>query len=145
MINALRRRGVLLLAILLLASGCARMVKDTRTPEEIVAERANARWAAVIEGQWQQAYDLLTPGYRAATDFDSYRMNLLARKINWTAASTTKVVCESAEKCTASVKIDYALVGGLPGVSRVTSSATADETWLKLDGQWLHLPNKTGK
>jgi len=145
MINNPYSRGAVLLAVLLLASGCAQVVKDTRPAEELVAERADARWAALIDGQWQQAYDLLTPGYRSATSFDSYRMNLLTRKINWTAAKTTAVTCESSEKCTARVKIDYALVGGLPGVSRVTSSANAEETWLRLDGQWLHLPNKTGR
>jgi hypothetical protein len=141
--NMNRSFSVLLAALVVLLSACAAGTpapSADRSPEEHLSARAAARWQHLIAGEWEQAYALLTPGYREVNDFDAYRQTMRERKIDWTAAHVTGVECESESRCTVRVRMEYSVIGGIPGVRDMSSVRTSAETWLKLGKDWYFLP-----
>ncbi len=102
-----------------------------RTPEEIVHERAQARWEALIAGEWEKAYSFSAPSYRALVDFKRYR-GRIGGAVSWTGVEVVKVACE-AEACTATIRIDYKMA---PISRDGVSSTHVDETWILEDGAW---------
>src|SRR5690625_6342068 len=64
---ALARIAGLLAAAALLAACSPPAEEDARSPEEIVAERAQAWWQAHIDKDFGAAWALATPGFREAT------------------------------------------------------------------------------
>src|SRR5690625_1271508 len=64
---ALARIAGLLAAAALLAACSPPAEDDSRSPEEIVAERAQAWWQAHIDKDFGAAWALATPGFREAT------------------------------------------------------------------------------
>ena len=120
------------LAVALLA-GCASMLTPA-TPEALVTERATQRWQAMIKGDYEKAYGLTTPSYRAVTSFARFRGGFGSG--GWQSAEVVGVNCE-AEKCVVTVKV---------GINPVLSKRFGDtivthieETWLLEGGKWwLH-------
>lgn len=120
------------LAVALLA-GCASVMAPT-APEARVTERATQRWQAMIKGDYEKAYNLTTPSYRAVTSFTRFRAGFGGG--GWQSAEVASVNCE-AEKCVVQVKI------GINPVLSTRFGATIithiEETWLLEGGQWwLH-------
>ena len=119
------------MAALLTVGGCASMApgigKDT-PPEEkqkVVAERAEARWQALIKGDLDTAYTFLSAGSRAATPLDLYKRKI--KPGSWRAARPEKVECE-AELCRVNmmITIDAKRMKGL--------EVPLTETWIIEDG-----------
>lgn len=96
----------------------------------------------MMTGDWEKAYAYFTPGYRDVNAYEAFRVSMVNRQVNWTAARSVGAECESAEKCVVTVEINYSLIGGLRGVSEVSSTRRSDETWLKLGGEWYLLPQR---
>ncbi|WP_418647476.1 hypothetical protein ACNQFN_21105 [Thauera butanivorans] len=126
--------AVPLIAVLALG-GCAAL--DSRTPEQIVAERAAARWEAIIANDWQAAYEYATPGYRAANKLEAYQGRLQSAVIRRQGIEVSGVECPQADSCTATLLLAYQpLQPGFPSMkTRMT------ERWILEEGRWyIHLP-----
>lgn len=118
---------------LLALSACSALAPAS--PEQIVTQRASARWQALIAGDLQKAYTYTTPSYRALTSFERYSAGL-GSVATWTGAEVLRVECET-EKCTAVVKVQARTMLAKP--FNATISTGVDETWLLENGQWwLH-------
>ena len=120
------------------ASGCAGIasqVAGPASPEEKVAELANARWAHLIDDRWDQAYAMLTPAYRALHSSKEYQKSFGARPVTWKKATVASVMCE-AEKCEAKVELE--VVAPLARGKAATISTFIAETWLLEAGSWYH-------
>jgi hypothetical protein len=130
------RRLLVAAAAALLLAGCATQPPPTR--EEIVAERAQARWQAQLAGDFEKAYGYLTPASRALQPYAVWRGGIRGFT-TWKSAEVVSVTCETSEKCIARVKVGHqplALRGKLG-----TIDSALDETWLFDDGQWwFHEP-----
>ncbi|HMB40230.1 MAG TPA: hypothetical protein VKO85_14215, partial [Wenzhouxiangellaceae bacterium] len=73
----------LILGMAFLLAACS---EPPRAPEEIVAERAQARWDAVIAGDPESSYEYQTPGYREKTSVMDHVIRYSRRQITWLAA-----------------------------------------------------------
>ena len=76
-------------------------------PEEkqkMVAERAEARWQALIKGDVETAYSYLSPGSRATTSLALYKAKV--RPGMWHQAKASKVACDG-ELCQVTMIITY--------------------------------------
>jgi hypothetical protein len=135
--STLARLGLLLLAATI-AVGCAQ--SPSKSEPKSLEDRALARWQAIIGSDWAQAYAFLTPGYREATPLDRYESNLVASRVRWSEAHVIGSSCASPDRCDVRVSVDFGLRGGLPGVGNVASKQQMTETWLRIDGNWYHLP-----
>ena len=104
----------------------------TVTPETLVSERAQQRWDRLLKKDFEQAYTYLTPAYRSLKTPAQYASSF-SNGASWQSAKVDKVTCESAERCTAAVKIEVVVLAR--GFSKPLES-TLYETWLLDEGQW---------
>ncbi len=103
---------------------------SAKPPEEIVKKRSEERWQALVNGQFDKAYEYLAPSYRAVNSFERYRSNF-GNAASWQNAQVLSVACET-DKCDVRLRIQLKLA-----VRGVDTVATAlNETWLLEDGKW---------
>jgi hypothetical protein len=101
------------------------------TPEEIVAERAQARWDALIAGQWETAYSFASPGYRSLVDVDGFRRRQGGQI--WVSGTTVRKVECDGDVCEAMVRLKYN-----PPMPQFGTELETDykERWVLDDSTW---------
>ena len=120
------------LAALWLA-GCAAVGGEQAAPEKVVLERAQARWNAMLERDWNAAYPYLIPAYREVVPLKRYG-NQFTGPVQWESAKVTSAVCEE-KRCTVKVEISFRTM--LPGHMDRVASTFLEEVWvLEQDGHW---------
>jgi len=129
-------RGWLRFAVLgvaaVFAAACASIGAGSRPAEEIVLERAQARWNALVERDWNTAYPYITPAYRAIVPLKRYG-NQFTGPLQWESAKAHSATCEGA-RCTVRVEISFRTL--LPGHTDRLSSTFVDEVWVLEEGTW---------
>lgn len=113
----------------LLVSACASTGKS-RGDEEVVGERAVARWNAIIAGDLKSAYELVSPAGRTVVTQEGYKSSF--KPGFHKAAQLRGVKCESPEVCVATFDIEYEYMG-----RRTTTPLS--ERWIKQDSNWWYL------
>jgi hypothetical protein len=134
--RALRTLGWTLAGAVLLslaACGPDPSVVDERTPEEIVKERAQARWNALLSGDLEQAYAFTSPAYRSSTTLNRFQARL-GSSIRRTEAVVSEVECEP-DRCDVVVMVTYVV----PQLN-TENTRPLNETWILSDDDWwIHL------
>jgi hypothetical protein len=123
--GALGRLGIVVLAVVM--GGCA---VTPSTPEEAVKQRAQARWDAMVKGDFNAAYGYLSPGSRSVITASDFASSLRAGF--WKSAMVDKVECGSAQSCEVSATIEYEYLG------RRTKTPLR-ETWIREGSEWWYL------
>ena len=86
-------------------AGCAINANSSaEAKQKVVAERAEARWQALIKGDVEGAYQYLSAGSKAATSLAVYKAKI--KPGLWRKAKVDKVECE-AELCKVQLTITY--------------------------------------
>jgi len=120
------RLGVVAFGLAVAVSGCAAL--DSRPAPEIVKERAQARWDALVKGDFKTAYGYLSPGTRSTMPYENYILS--TRKGFWKAVKVDGVECGKPDVCRVSMSMDY-VYNGTP-----IRTPTA-ETWIRDEsGNW---------
>ena len=132
---ALARIAGLLAAAALLAACSPPAEDDSRSPEEIVAERAQAWWQAHIDKDFGAAWELATPGFREATRREIFIDSRSIGNFRFLEADVVQVECEE-QLCEATVDVYYQPVGAPGALAKMKTKTTNREKWLKIDGQW---------
>ena len=117
--------GVVMAGLAAGLASCAAL--DQRAPQEIVKERAQARWSALVKGDLKTAYGYLSPGSRAVITYEGFVGAI--RPGFWKSAAVEKVICETADSCMVGAQIKYEFKG------RPTETKLK-ETWVREDGNW---------
>ena len=130
------RRGLapLLAAGVLALAGCAGL--QPQTTEQLVQQRAQQRWDALLAGDFAKAWTYTPASSRARVKQDDYR-DQFGRGGRWTAATVKSVEC-AAERCTANVSLTARLL--IPGLQNQLTTGVVPEVWVREDGQWWYLP-----
>jgi len=125
-----------LLSLILFLGGCAEFVVNN--PEEIVRQRVNERWKALIEGRLETAYSFESPEYRGLYPYSDYK-DTIHGVGSWRKVDVEYIDCEE-EKCVASIVV-YATIKLGMGFEAVESDARAKENWIhhSTSGQWYHI------
>ena len=93
---------------------------------EAVAARSSARWAALIKGDYQSAYQYLSPASRLTLSYESYQK--VARKTSYREAKIDTIECDAAAcKVKLYITYDHRLMKGI--------TTPLDETWIFDKGQ----------
>ena len=121
------RAGALVAAVVITVSGCAAMAP--KPPEEAVKERAQARWNALVQGDYKAAYAFLSPGSRAVQPEAEYEKSL--RRDFWKAAKVENAQC-SDQRCEVMATIEYDFAG-----RRTTTPVR--ETWIREGSEWWYV------
>lgn len=129
----LGKRKLMLAGLLagLVLGGCATV--PTGKPEDVVAERAGARWKHLLAKEFDKAYAFIVPGYRAVVTADAYR-GRIGSAVKWVDADVYAVECPEPQKCIAKIKLTF--VPALNQAGGGTFSTHFDETWLQENGNW---------
>lgn len=109
--------------------------------EEHVRERVEARWKALIKGDFEAAYGFLSPTYRSTTPFKQWR-GKFGEKALWSRVDIASLTCNTST-CDVAVRVYVQLMFHVAG--RHTPHETSDivrERWVHDDGQdtWWHVP-----
>jgi hypothetical protein len=115
------------IAVSLLLASCATAVKQSRPDEEVVKERSQARWDAMVKGDFMAGYQYLSPAGKSVYSEEQYEGGY--KRDFWTAAHVEKVECVTVELCEADVRIAYKL-------GAMEMQAPLREKWVKQDSQW---------
>ena len=130
------RRGcakVLVVAVAAGVAGCAALgglSKDSPAAEKesAVAERAKARWQALIKRNYQEAYGFFSPASKDATSLSAYQSKIAT--IDYRSVSVDKVEC-AAEVCTVKLTLTY----DYPPAKAKGVVTLLDENWIIDKGQ----------
>lgn len=116
------------LAVMAMVASCAAV--KPRTAEEIVKERAQARWDALVKGDAKAAYAFMSPGSRALLTAEAYVTSI--RVGFWKSAQVNKVECGTEQACEAHVTIEYEFQA-----QRIKTPLR--ETWIREGTDWWYL------
>ncbi|QIL81859.1 hypothetical protein G7047_19490 [Diaphorobacter sp. HDW4A] len=119
-------------AVALLA-GCASM--GGANPEAAVKARANARWAALIKGDQNAAYQYNTPGFRATVPPEKF-VERRGKDVRVLEGEAVKVTCSTADKCDVQIRLAATAAAMFRQNFPKQVVTYIDETWLLEGGQW---------
>ena len=131
-IKAKRSATLIVLLASMLLGACASTGEPKQNPVEL---RAQERWDALLIPDFDTAYSLYSPGYRAANSRVDFEISYRTRKIAITSAQVESSDC-SGDACTVTSLVGYKVGSLVPGVSKWESGATLEERWIRTDGQW---------
>lgn len=132
-----------LLIVALLVSGCAQLTgtRVAETPEEAVTRLSQERLELMRAGDFDVAYNYMSPGFRALKSLNGFKMdNRGARR--WSDARVKSVRCEI-ERCQAVVEVVYVHVAAptarpseIGRASAPNIVTTLNEVWVQAEGSW---------
>jgi hypothetical protein len=108
-------------------ASCA--ILDSRAPAEVVKERAQARWNALVSGDATAAYAYFTPTTRQTLKAEDYASSI--KKGFWKSVTVDRVECGNADLCTAFASVEYQ-----HRLGRVTTPL--QETWIREGRNWWY-------
>lgn len=124
------RQSVSSLLVVAVVAGCASLAP--LPPEEAVRQRAQARWDALIAGEWSKAYRYMSPSYRALVEEKRYA-NQFGTGAAIVGADVVRVNCAE-DRCTVRMNVRYKIA--LAGRSGEAGDTHFNETWILEDGEW---------
>ena len=109
----------------------------TNNQEQALTNRANSRWAAILDRNYDAAYEFESPTYRSINDSAHFKMQFAGQVVR-ESATVEAIEWNSEDKLSATVVIEIAFSTVLGG-QLIQTSDYARETWVMRDGQWWHV------
>lgn len=106
-------------------------------------KRVIERWALLINGKPELAFDYLTPGYRKSHEREKYSKDMASRPVRWFRATFDHQECLNETSCESIVLVDFK-VRMSAGMGVTESFSLVREQWIAIDGVWYHLPTEAG-
>lgn len=133
----------LLLAFAMLLSACASnaVVSEKKGKDEIVVDRANARWTALLAKDLETAYSYYSPGFRSTTSVVDFMFMQRSRRVKWDSAEYLSHSCTDSA-CKIQFKTGYIVQRAVPGMDVFQGFDEIEETWVKTKGEWWYVPPK---
>ena len=152
--NLIFRTVALAAVVALSACGTTKPGSATRGEETIqnlskedfgkkIGGRAVQRWKNIINKKFDEAYEMLSPGYRQTHDKKDYAEIIANRPVRWTNATFVGHECATADVCTVRVNIEFNLL--MPSVGTVKSENIVEEKWIRAENEWYFFPDNAGK
>lgn len=104
--------------------------------EQQLSARVNARWEAVIAGDFEKAYAFETPAYRSVLSLQQYKARF-GSAVDWKNARVVSIKYDQDHVAAVTVAVEYEAVVSLAGVVR--SVREMPEKWLYSDAQWWYI------
>jgi len=125
------------LALSLILAGCTGLAGPKADSRQVLAARAEARWAALIDGDFGKAYGYETPAYRAATPLRLFSSRF-GSALRWDKAEVIEVLPDAeGETAVVRMMIFYTTMDPVGGV--IEGQRPVDETWVNTGGDWWHV------
>jgi hypothetical protein len=131
---------ILPFTVVVALASCASQPRPSSIEDVAVSQRAVERWQHLIGGRADLAWDYLTPGVRSTKTRERYAEEMSDRPVKWKAVRFKSEDCTTETTCTVTLEVEYTVRMPVTGVGDVTVPADVNERWLRIDGQWFHLP-----
>ena len=131
-----QRYCTLLLLCLLTLSACA---TSPAARDKALQQRAQARWDALLAGDYATAYTYLSPGYRSGVTATDFEIGFRSRRVQYLSAEYRDNNCNETA-CTVRIMLGYKVVRPMEGVPEWKSSSVVEERWIYSEGEWWFLP-----
>lgn len=110
-------------------------------------ERVEDRWAAIIDKDYERAFEYFSPGYKANESVESFQLRREKANINfdYIKAKFASKKCESSA-CEVKIKLTYTIDmkrNNMPKIENIETTIT--EQWVEIDSQWFLVPDETSK
>lgn len=126
-------------------SGCAVLQPNDgeqwqESQRPVLTARAEARWGALIKGDFEKAYTFSSPDFRAVVSAQQYR-GKFGRALSWRLARVVNVSYDAPTVATVSVEVTYR--ASLPGTGGETieTQSLNSEKWIYKDREWWYTAN----
>jgi len=128
------RASLVIMAILLLAA-----CKDT--PEDL-NKKAAARWQAIIDSDYEKAFEYFSPAYRKTEEYLSFalRMQKAKLRVNWTDIKYMSKSCETENTCSVSLELSFTYHFEQRSQGSIETDSIIKENWILKDGKWYMVP-----
>lgn len=117
--------------LVVLVGGCSGIQKSggqaAGDSNSALLERAQARWDAMVRGDFKAAYEFMSPGTRQTNSYEMFSGKLHAGF--WKEAKVIRAECPEPDVCNVVADISYVFQG-----TRITTPLR--ETWTLSQGQW---------
>lgn len=120
--------------LMLLLSGCSALHGLGVSDSDQLKERAQVRWQALINKDWDTAYQYQLPAYRASHDVNQFRAKF-GTKLQLKSATVSGADIVQENKI-ADVKLNLVYQIKFPDGEMSESDSDIKERWLKQDGGW---------
>jgi len=131
--------------IIMLLSACASnavVSEQVKSDDDIVVERAKARWAALLSKDLERAYSYYSPGYRSTTSVVDFMFKQRTRRVKWESSEYLDHSC-SERACNIRFKTGFKIEKAVPGMNVYRGYDNIEETWVKPDDEWWYVPPKS--
>lgn len=124
-----------LIGLFFLQAGCF-----SQYPVTEVRERSEAKWQALVAGDYDKAYGYLSPGFRLKLDKIAFH-NRYRNKLTFHSATVTRVECRK-DICELDVELDYTIHAMPPFAIDFRRPEIRTEKWILSEGDWWFVPKK---
>ena len=124
---------LIVIAAMALLAACG----DNRPPEEIVAERAQARWDAMVDRDFEKVWEFYSPGFREQSSKSAFAADYARRPMRWDSARVVSVDCQE-RRCETEFEVSYTVTGGPGTLAGMENTRSVDNVWIEIDGQWWY-------
>lgn len=132
-------RFLFILAILA-STGCATL--DSRTREQVIAERAQTYVGYLAKKDFAHAYPFTSAGYRSGVSEQEFARRWMVRPVQWKAANVQDVHCIDTV-CTVIVKVDYEVQIPSAYVGDYRGKRNIKMKWFQSDDKlWYYSPTR---
>lgn len=120
--------------IVLLIASCA---DEQKPPEELVADRAQARLDSIVARDFAAAWEFHPPGFREKLPLQEFIISRNSRPVRWLGGEVTAVECRE-DICDVALAIKFRPLGGDAAFQRLELSQNISERWVNVSGQWWY-------
>ena len=128
------KKILLVLGAVCLIAACT----ESRDPVEVVTEKAQARWDALIARDFAAAREYYTPGFRETTPEIDYRLDMERRPLRWESAEILSVECEES-RCAVEVLVGYRVPAAPGSINNLGNRRPITEHWVSIGGDWWYV------
>jgi hypothetical protein len=127
-----------MMAVAVMLTGCGPSETTPHvSPEQQLAERAEARWKALAEGDLQAVYGFESPAYRDVTPLGRYAAQY-GSAVKWHGGEASSIkLGEDGQTARVNVAVDYTSV--MPSGEQYQGRRAINEDWILADGEWWYV------
>ena len=132
--NILYKNLLLIIFISGLLVGCTGVANMGKTSAELLQERVELRWQALIKKDWNAAYQFELPAYRQTHAVSQYQAKF-GSTLQWKSIHIDAVAV-NAETDTADVRLTLVYSFSMPGFGLTEGNSQINERWMRQDNEW---------
>lgn len=108
--------------------------------EELLAQRSQDRWQALIGWDMEKAYAYLSPGTRQALSLPVYMKKQATSPVQMKDAVVKSTQCEESV-CTLKLELSYIYQGSVRAMQGQEMTSPVTEKWVMADDNWFYVPD----